>query len=182
MNEKRIVLGITGSIAAYRTCEVARNLQKQNIPVQVVMTENAARFVGPITFEALTDRPVYVGKWDEGMVHIQLKNMATVYGVIPATANILAKFASGIADDIVTTTYAVAANVCPVVVAPSMNPNMYSSAPVQRNLKQLQADGVIILDSAEGEAVCGDVGKGKMADTALVEKTLIELHRKAING
>lgn len=180
MDEKSILIGVTGSIAAYRACDLVRNLKKKGYPVQVVMTANATRFVSPLTFETLSDHTVYSGNWDEGMVHIRLKNLAALFAIVPATANSIGKFASGIADDIVSTTYLAAT--CPVVVAPAMNPNMYASRPVQRNLEILRKDGVIILEPDEGEVVCGDEGQGKLAKITDIEERLAEIYRRFISG
>lgn len=178
LEEKKslIVIAVTGGIAAYRTCELVRSLVKQEQTVQVIMTENATRFIGPVTFEGLTDREVFAGKWDEGMVHIRMKNMAKVFAVVPATANIIGKFASGIADELVSTTYMAAlGSGCPVIVAPSMNPGMYASPAVQRNLNLLKGDGVTVVDPAEGAAVCGDEGRGKMAEIGKIEEIILKL-------
>lgn len=174
MNEKSIIIAVTGSIAAYRACELVRSLMKQGCSVQVIMTENAQRFVGKLTFQTLTGQPVFINEWEEGMLHIDLKRKAAVFAVIPATANIIGKFACGIADDIVSSTYL--AMQCPKVIAPAMNPGMYSSPAVQRNLKILKNDGVLILDPVDGTVICGDEGKGKIADNLVIEKKLIELY------
>ena len=171
MSSKSILIAVTGGIAAYRTCELVRNLTKKGFPVRVIMTENAERFVGRLTFQALTGSPVYVASWEEGMVHIDMKNLAAVFGVVPATADIIGKFANGIADDLVSSTYLAAT--CPVVIAPSMNPGMYESRAVQRNLKTLREDGAIIVDPGEGEVVCGDEGRGKLATLDEIEARLI---------
>ena len=172
MKDKSILIAVTGSIAAFRTCELIRNLTKAGHDVRVLMTENAERFVGRVTFQALTGHTVYVSSWDEGMVHIDLKNMAGVFDVVPATANIIGKFAAGIADDVVSSTYL--AVTCPVVLAPAMNPGMYNSPAVQRNLATLQADGVVLVDPAEGEVVCGDVGRGKIAGLPTIEAAILK--------
>lgn len=173
-----IVIAVTGGIAAYRTCELVRSLVKRGEQVQVIMTENALNFIGKATFEGLTDRPVYAGKWDEGMIHIHLKNQARVFAVVPATANSIGKFAGGIGDDIVSTTYLAMTNVCPILIAPSMNPAMYESQAVQRNLSFLQESKVHIIDPSEGLAVCGDEGKGKMAPVEQIEEQIIALARQ----
>ncbi len=171
-----IILAVTGGIAAYRTCDLVRSLVKQGESVQVLMTENATKFVGTTTFEALTDRPVYSGNWDSGMIHIRMKNMARIFAVVPATANTIGKFASGIADDIVSTTYMVAVgHKIPVMIAPSMNPGMYMSPAVVRNIKTLQSDGVVIQDPSTGAAVCGDEGKGKMASVNDIENAIMNI-------
>ncbi|MCB1307883.1 MAG: phosphopantothenoylcysteine decarboxylase [Leptospiraceae bacterium] len=175
--EKSIVIAVTGSIAAFKTCELVRSLAKQGYPVQVIMTPNAERFIGRVTFQALTDRPVYVSEWETGMVHIDVKNMAGVFAVVPITANTIGKFANGIADDIVSSTYLALG--CPVLIAPAMNPGMFAHPAVQRNLSVLRQDGVQILDPTSGEVVCGDSGQGKMADIATIENRIIEVYRSA---
>lgn len=174
--EPSILIAVSGSIAAYKSCDLVRSLVKQGFPVRVIMTENAARFVGPVTFQALTGHNVYTSEWEAGMVHIDMKNLAAVFGVVPASANIIGKMANGIADDIVSSTYLAAT--CPVYVAPSMNPGMFQNAAVQRNLATLSGDGVRIIDPGEGEVVCGDVGQGKMADIATIERELIAAYKQ----
>ena len=172
MSEKKIVIAVSGSIAAYRTCELVRNISKQGYPVQVMMTKNAERFIGKITFEALSGNPVYNSSWEDGMQHIDVKNMAAIFAVVPATANVIGKFATGIADDLVSSTFLAAR--CPMILAPAMNPGMYASPAVQRNLHTLKEDGVQIVDPQEGEVVCGDEGQGKMATVSHLEKILID--------
>lgn len=180
-NDPRVILiAVSGSIAAYKTCDLVRSLVKQGYPVRVILTENAARFVGPVTFQALTGHNVYTSEWETGMVHIDLKNLAAVFAVVPATANIIGKMANGIADDIVSSTYLAAT--CPVYVAPSMNPGMYSSKAVQRNLRMLSEDGVQLIDPGEGEVVCGDTGQGKMADITVIEAELIAAYKSQIES
>lgn len=169
------VIAITGSIAAYRMCDLVRSLVKGGLTVRVVMSRNATRFVGPVTFEALTGQKVIVDDWEEGMLHIDLKNEASVFCVAPATANIIGKMANGIADDAVSTTYL--AMSCPVLLAPAMNPNMHAAKAVQRNLALLRADGVEILDPADGVVICGDEGKGKMVDISVLEAAILRLHK-----
>lgn len=173
---KEIVIAVTGSIAAYKTCELIRNLKKDNLPVKVIMSHNATKFIGKITFEALTGNSVMVDKFESGMPHIEVKNFASVFAVIPATANTIGKMAHGIAGDLLTSTY-LAAN-CPVVIAPAMNPGMYSKKVVQRNIELLKNDGVIVLDSQKGVVICGDEGYGKMADISEIQKILTQLHQK----
>ena len=161
MSKPSIVLAITGSIAAYKCCELVRSLLKKSYSVQVLMTENAGRFVSKLSLETLTGKEVMTSEWEEGMRHIDLKNMAGIYVVAPATANCIGKFAHGIADDLVSSAYL--AMQCPTLLAPAMNPGMYSSPAVQRNLQVLKKDGVKIADPAHGEVICGDLGQGKMA-------------------
>ncbi|MBW7856776.1 MAG: phosphopantothenoylcysteine decarboxylase [Leptonema sp. (in: Bacteria)] len=178
-SSKHPVIAVTGSIAIFRICELIRNLTKSGLSIRVMMTENATRFVGPLTFETLTERKVIVTDWDDGMLHITLKNEASVFVVAPATANIIGKMANGIADDAVSSAY-IAMN-APVLVAPAMNPNMYSSPAVTRNLQRLIDDGVEVLDPARGVVVCGDEGRGKMADLPQIETAILRLHEVGKN-
>lgn len=168
-----LVLGVSGSIAAYRACDLIRGLTKKGIDVHVCLTAGAENFVGRVTFEALTGHPVYQDQWASGMPHIELKRAGSVFAVVPATANIVGKFAHGIADDLLSSTYL--AHQGKVLLAPSMNPGMYASRAVQRNLKQLKEDGVVIVDPADGEAVCGDEGQGKLAAVSVIEARILEL-------
>lgn len=177
--KKNPVIAVTGSIAAYKTCELVRNITKKGISVRVIMTKNATRFVTPLTFRTLTNKEVIVDQWEEGMLHIDVKNEASVFAIVPATANIIGKMANGIADDLVSSAY-LAMNV-PVIVAPAMNPNMYLSKAVQRNLKILKDDGVVIIEPLEGEVICGDIGYGKMKDIQTIEKIILEYHYKNEN-
>ncbi len=176
MSSKEIVVAVSGSIAAYKACELVRNLTKKGFPVRVIMTENATHFVGKITFEALTGKPVRINEFDTGMAHIEIKNIASVFAVVPASANTLGKMANGIADDLVTSTYLAAT--CPILVAPSMNPGMYLHKAVQRNLSLLEKDGVHIVSPDRGIVVCGDEGYGKLATVESIEEKIIELHSK----
>ena len=175
MNRTFIVLAISGSIAAYKCCELVRTLVRKSYSVQVLMTENAERFVSKLSLQTLSARPVMTSEWEEGMLHIDLKNMAAVYAVVPATANCIGKFAHGIADDLVSSTYL--AMQCPTILAPAMNPGMYSNPAVQRNLGILKEDGVGIIDPTHGEVICGDSGQGKMASleeiNTRIEKILL---------
>ncbi|HMV81305.1 MAG TPA: flavoprotein [Leptospiraceae bacterium] len=173
LNEKQILIGVTGSIAAYKACELVRNLKKEGFPVRVVMTENALNFVGRTTFEALTDLPVYSSEYGGGMPHIELKNTAAVFAIVPATANIIGKMANGIADDLLSSLYLAA--VCPVIAAPAMNPGMYSHPAVQRNIQQIRKDGVEVIEPDDGTVVCGDTGKGKLAEIPIIQKRIIEV-------
>ncbi|TGK32721.1 phosphopantothenoylcysteine decarboxylase [Leptospira gomenensis] len=175
-SDKQILIAVSGSIAAYKACELVRALTKEGYPVRVIMTRNATEFIGPITFEALTGKKVRVDEYEEGMAHIDAKNSAAVMAVVPATANIIGKMANGIADDLVTSTY-LAAN-CPVIVAPAMNPFMYAHPSVQRNLKRLAEDGVILADPSAGVVICGDEGYGKLADVSSIQTLIVNAFRK----
>ena len=170
-----VVVGVTGSIAAYRSCDLIRSLTKKGIEVQVCLTAGAENFVGRVTFEALTGKDVYQDQWANGMPHIELKRAGSLLAIVPATANIIGKFANGIADDLLTSTYL--AHQGKVLIAPSMNPGMYASKAVQRNLATLKHDGVFIVDPADGEAVCGDEGQGKLAAIPAIEARILELLR-----
>ncbi len=175
-----ILIAVTGSIAAYKTCELVRNLTKAGHPVRVIMTPHATQFIGKIVFEALTNRPVLADEYESGMPHIESKRGVSVLAVVPATANILGKFAHGIADEIVTSTYL--AIQAPVLVAPAMNPGMWSHPATQRNVQILQADGVKVLSPQEGIAVCGDEGQGKLADLGLIEREILQIHKSRLQA
>jgi len=168
--KNEIVIAVSGGVAAYKACELVRNLVKSGYPVQVIMTRNAEKFVGKITFEALSGRPVYSDEFENGMLHIDLKNRAKLLAIVPATANIIGKIACGIADDLVSTTAMACSS--PVIMAPAMNPDMYNSPALQRNLSVLKNDGIIIVGPDEGMVVCGDQGMGKLADISLIQETI----------
>lgn len=165
---KRIVLGVTGGVAAYKACELARLLGKAGAAVDVVMTEAGTRFVAPLTFQALTGRPVYASLWDapqeNGMAHIDLTRGADAVIVAPATADFIAKLAHGFADDLLSSLCL--ARDCPLLVAPAMNRQMWEHPATRRNVAQLRADGVNILGPAAGEQACGEVGEGRMLEAA----------------
>ena len=166
MNGVRVLVGITGGIAAYKTCEVVRGLVKRGAEVQVLMTENATRFVTPLTFEALSLRPTRVTEYDVGMIgtgHIDLARWGNVMVIAPATANTLAQMASGHASSLISTVYL--AFTGPVIVAPAMNTRMLEHPATGRNLDQLLRDGVTILPTQEGVLACGEKGLGAMAAT-----------------
>ncbi|HZZ91752.1 MAG TPA: bifunctional phosphopantothenoylcysteine decarboxylase/phosphopantothenate--cysteine ligase CoaBC [Usitatibacter sp.] len=164
--DRRLLLGVTGGIAAYKAAELARLLQRNNVDVRVAMTSAATRFVGPSTFQALTGKPVALDLWDasvpNAMSHIELSRGVNAILVAPASANFLAKVAQGIADDLLSTT-CLARN-CPLLVAPAMNREMWDAPATQRNVAQLRADGVSILGPAAGEQACGETGLGRMLE------------------
>jgi len=163
---KRIVLGVTGGIAAYKAAELVRLLGKQGADVQVAMTEGATHFVTATTFQALSGKPVYMDQWDarmpNAMAHIDLSRQADLILVAPASADFLARVAHGMADDLLATM--VLARDCPLLVAPAMNRQMWENPATQRNVAQLHADGVQILGPASGEQACGEVGAGRMLE------------------
>src|SRR5205085_2251300 len=161
-----IALGVTGGIGAYKAVEVARGLQKRGHDVVAVMTHAATRFVGPVTFEAITRRRVIVDQFDAGMnadiEHIALASTIDLLVIAPATANVIGKLANGIADDFLSTLYI--ATRAPVLVAPAMNTNMFAHEAVRRNLDTLAARGVRFVEPGEGYLACGWIGKGRLAE------------------
>jgi phosphopantothenoylcysteine decarboxylase/phosphopantothenate--cysteine ligase len=163
---KRIVLGVTGGIAAYKAAELSRLLVKAGATVDVVLTQAGSEFVGAMTFQALTGRPVWQSLWDDrmshGMAHIDLTRGAAAVLIVPATANVLAKLAHGVCDDLLSTLCL--ARDCPLLVAPAMNRQMWEHPATQRNMDLLSRDGVKILGPASGDQACGEVGEGRMLE------------------
>jgi|TARA_B110000259_G_scaffold50568_1_gene59537 phosphopantothenoylcysteine decarboxylase/phosphopantothenate--cysteine ligase len=163
---KSLVLGITGGIAAYKTAELVRLLIKSNIDVQVVMTESATKFITPMTMQALSGKPVFVGMWDEGidngMPHIELSRYADAILIAPCTAEFVAKLLHGRADDLLSTLCL--ARDCPLLVAPAMNKQMWENPATQRNFTQLAADNISIFGPGNGEQACGETGDGRMLE------------------
>lgn len=177
MKKPCVVLGVTGGIAVYKACELLRLLQKRGIDVFVVMTQNACRFVAPLTFETLSGHPVAVDTFDRPQTweveHIALAKRADLFLIAPATANIMGKMACGIADDMLSTT--VMATRAPVLVAPAMNTGMWENAAVQQNIKTLRARGVEIVAPVSGHLACGDSGAGKLEDVEVIAERACEL-------
>jgi phosphopantothenoylcysteine decarboxylase/phosphopantothenate--cysteine ligase len=177
VQDKHIVLGVSGGIAAYKSAELLRLIMKNNATAQVVMTANAARFVAPLTFEALSRRKVCVDLFRDrhsaAVDHIQWAEEADAVVIAPATANVIAKMAHGIADDALTTL--MLAVTCPVLICPAMNTHMYESRPVQRNLDILRSMGFEVLAAAQGELACGTTGPGRLPDPALIADRLDKL-------
>ena len=165
-----IALGVSGGIGAYKAVEVARGLQQRGHDVAAVMTANAQRFVGPLTFEAITKRRVATDQFAPGVNadidHIALASEAELLLVAPATANVIGKFAGGIADDFLSSLYL--ATTAPVLLAPAMNTNMLAHPAVQANLRTLAEQGVRFIDPGEGYLACGWVGKGRLAEPAVI--------------
>jgi phosphopantothenoylcysteine decarboxylase/phosphopantothenate--cysteine ligase len=163
-----IALGVTGGIGAYKAVEVCRGLQQRGHEVVAVMTRSAARFVGPVTFEAITRRPVITSQWRPGMnadiEHIAIADGIALLLVAPCTANVIGKFANGIADDFLSSLYL--ATRAPVLLAPAMNSNMLAHEAVQRNLQTLASRGVRFVEPGEGYLACGWIGKGRLAEPA----------------
>lgn len=168
---KNIILGITGSIACYKACDIANTLTKEGNSVKVIMTEAGARFVTPLTFTTLTKNRVYTDMFDEQepeyVAHIRLAEEADLMVICPASANFIAKAAAGIADDMLTTTYLAYVNK-PVIVCPAMNTNMYENPATQKNLETLRDRGVTIVEPKVAHLACGATGKGALADTDVV--------------
>src|SRR5436305_3093177 len=156
----RVVLGVTGGIAAYKSAELVRLFVKSNVTVDVVLTTAGAQFVTATTFQALSGRPVLSDLWQSGsadaMGHIALSRGADAILVAPASADFIAKIAHGLADDLLSTMCL--ARACPLLVAPTMNVQMWSNAATQRNIAQLKADGIEILGPGKGSQACGEVG------------------------
>lgn len=163
--QKTVLVGVTGCIAAYKSAEIVRGLQKRGIRVKVVMTEHATHFVDPLTFRSLTHEPVAVGLFDDPsdpIHHISLAEEADCFLIAPCTANVVAKIAHGIADDLLTTT--ALACTAPLVVAPAMNVHMYEAQATQDNLATLTRRGARIVEAGSGYLACGDVGRGRLAE------------------
>ncbi|QRF23782.1 bifunctional phosphopantothenoylcysteine decarboxylase/phosphopantothenate--cysteine ligase CoaBC [Alicyclobacillus sp. TC] len=166
MEDKHILLGVSGGIAAFKAASLASLLVKEKYAVQVLMTEHALEFVTPLTFQALTKRPVIVSTFDEpspdSIAHIHLADHAKLYVIAPATANVIAKLAHGLADDMVTTT--ALAVTCPLMVVPAMNVHMMNHPAVIDNLEILRSRGVLVVDPAEGPLACGYTGRGRLPE------------------
>lgn len=182
---KRIVLGVTGGIAAYKAAELVRLLIKQGATVQVAMSEAATRFVTPVTFQALSANPVFSDQWDprvaNNMAHIDLSRDADALLIAPATADFLAKLAHGLADDLLST-LTLARN-CPLLVAPAMNLQMWDNAATRRNIATLRDDGVSILGPACGDQACGETGLGRMIEPEEIVAELIAFFQpKVLKG
>ena len=167
MASHKIILGITGGIAAYKAAELTRLLVKDDFDVQVVMTESASQFITPLTFQALSGKEVLTSLWksntSNGMSHIELSRNYDLIVIAPASANFLAKLTHGFADDLLSS-LCLARN-CPIAVAPAMNVHMWTNQATQRNVSQLQQDGVIFFGPDSGKQACGDIGLGRMLDT-----------------
>jgi phosphopantothenoylcysteine decarboxylase/phosphopantothenate--cysteine ligase len=172
-----VVLGVTGCIAAYKAVEVLRGLQKRGVDVQVVMTGHATRFVTPLTFQSVSGHPVISGMFDPTddpeIKHIQLAQSAELLLIAPATANSLAKFANGIADDFLSTLYI--STTAPVLVAPAMNVEMWAHPATQENVRRLRARGVRFVDPEEGYLACKTVGAGRLAEPAEIVDRAMEI-------
>lgn len=185
LSGKTVVLGVTGGIAAYKTCDLVSRLRKKSINVHVIMTGHACEFVQPLTFETLCSNRVVTDQFNRDfpweVEHIALAKRADVFAVVPATANIIAKAANGIADDMLSTT--LLATRAPVLFAPAMNTAMYEHPATQSNLATLRSRGALMVEPASGRLACGDTGKGKLADVESIEEAIISaLTKKDLEG
>src|SRR3954466_1354178 len=175
MANKRIGLGVTGGIAAYKAVEVMRALQKAGCEVSVAMTRHATEFVQPLTFRALTEKHVIVDDYDpqnpDPIAHVNFSQNIDLLLIAPATANIISKFANGVADDFLSSTYL--ASTAPVLIAPAMNTTMWEQPATRRNVETLKADGVHFVEPIAGELACKTVGTGKLEDVEnIVEQAM----------
>lgn len=177
---KKIVVGISGGIAAFKACQLVSDLVKK-YEVQVIMTENATKFINPITFESLTGRKCLTDTFDRNfryeVEHISVAKWADLFVVAPATANVIAKFAHGICDDMLTTTFLACKS--PKIIVPAMNTNMYENPITLDNIAQLKKYGMHIVEPISGYLACGDTGRGKMAEIALIED-VISMHLEPV--
>ncbi|HEV7798653.1 MAG TPA: bifunctional phosphopantothenoylcysteine decarboxylase/phosphopantothenate--cysteine ligase CoaBC [Pyrinomonadaceae bacterium] len=175
--EKKVALGISGGIAAYKAAEVLRGLQRAGCTVRVGMTKRACEFVQPLTFRALSGSHVIVDDYapdnPDPIAHITFSQTVDLFLIAPATANIIGKLANGIADDFLTSTYL--ASTAPVLIAPAMNTSMWHHPATQRNLQQLRADGVHIIEPDEGEMACGSVGPGRLSEPERIVAAALEI-------
>ncbi|MCU0938269.1 MAG: bifunctional phosphopantothenoylcysteine decarboxylase/phosphopantothenate--cysteine ligase CoaBC [Burkholderiaceae bacterium] len=188
LHGKHLVLGLTGGIAAYKACELARRMQDEGATVQAVMTRAAQEFVTATTLQALTGRPVFTDQWGQdggrvsnAMPHIDLTRIADAIVVAPASAHFIARTAHGLADDLLSTL--VLARRCPLLVAPAMNVEMWSNPATQRNVETLRGDGVVFLGPASGEQACGETGAGRMLEPhELLEDVVAFFQPKLLAG
>lgn len=182
---RRIVLGVTGGVAAYKSAELTRLMVKAGARVDVVLTQSGAQFVGPATFQALSGRAVWTELWDDrmanSMAHIDLGRGAAAVLIAPTTADFMAKLTHGVADDLLSTLCL--ARDCPLLLAPAMNRQMWANPATQRNVTQLRADGVQILGPVSGEQACGEVGEGRMLEAQDIFDLLVaSLQAKVLLG
>ena len=179
---KKIVLGISGGIAAYKSDELARLLMQEGASVQVVMTEAAQQFVTPVTMQALTGNPVFTSQWDSSiannMAHIELSRAADAILIAPASADLMAKLSLGLADDLLTTLCL--ARDCPLLLAPAMNKQMWEHAATQRSVTRLAQDQITLLGPAAGAQACGEVGMGRMLEPAEITEQIVAFFQKKL--
>lgn len=188
LESKVVVLGVSGSIAAYKAADVASMLVKAGAEVHVIMTRNATNIINPIAFETLTGRKCLVETFDRGfefnVAHVSLAKRADCLAVAPATANVIAKFAHGLADDMLSTTFLAAE--CPRLVFPAMNTRMLENPATQANIGTCRSRGILVFDSADGRLACGDSGRGKLPPPAeifaAIERTVAQARRRDFEG
>ncbi len=177
--KKTVILGVTGCIAAYKTLEVMSILKKRGYNIKVIMTKSATEFVTPLSFETLSRNQVILGTFDKKekyeVEHVSLAKEATVFAVVPATANIIAKIAHGVADDMLSTTALSMPDSVPKLIAPAMNTVMYEDEITQRNIAELQSRGYAVVEPDSGMLACGDVGKGHIADEEAIADMIDKL-------
>lgn len=175
--EKKVALGITGGIAAYKAAEVLRGLQRAGCTVRVGMTRRACEFIQPLTFRALSGSHVIVDDYapdnPDPIAHITFSQTVDLFLIAPATANIISKLANGIADDFLSSTYL--ACTAPVLIAPAMNTSMWHHPATQRNLQQLRADGVFVIEPDEGEMACGTIGPGRLSEPERIVAAALDI-------
>lgn len=176
-SQPRIALGVSGGIAAYKAAEVLRGLQRAGCQVRVGMTQRACEFIQPLTFRALSGSPVIVDDYapenPDPIAHITFSQTVDLFIVAPATANLIAKFANGIADDFLSSTYLAAK--CPVLIAPAMNTTMWQHPATQRNIERLRNDGVHIIEPDAGEMACGTIGPGRLSEPERIVSAALDL-------
>lgn len=177
MKKNKLLLGVTASIAAYKSCEIVREFKKRDIDVYTVMTKNATKLVTPLTFKTLSENPVFVEMFAENsfytMPHINLTEICKTMLIAPATANIIGKIANGIADDLLSTlALSFKRN---IFIAPAMNSAMYNNPVVQQNIKKLkELERIFVIEPEEGELACGEIGKGRLADINKIVKVVLK--------
>ena len=173
LKDKKIVLGVTGGISAYKACELSRMIIKEGAQVKVVMTSNAKKFVSSLTFQYLTGNKVADDMYDleeSGISHIQLADENDLIVICPATANFISKYANGIADNLLLNV--LLASKSQIILCPAMNVNMYENNLMQDNIKKLIKNGIHIVEPDSGELACGWIGKGRLADLETIMETI----------
>lgn len=186
LENKRLILGLSGGIACYKSAEFLRRAQDEGAEFDVVMTAGAQQFITPVTFKALSGRQVHTDLWDnsspDNMAHIHLSRSADAIIIAPASTNLIARLAAGLADDLLTT-LCIARGNCPLILAPAMNKEMWAHPATQRNIAQLRADGVHIIGPGAGDQACGEVGDGRMLEPLeLLAETIAFFQPKALAG
>lgn len=187
LSGKKILLGLTGGIACYKSAEFARAMIREGASVQVVMTEGAKEFITPLTMQALTGHTVYSRQWDDqpdnNMPHIDLTRQVDAVVIAPCTANFMSKLANGLGDDLLSTLCLARPAHIPFIVAPAMNAEMWKKPATQRNLNQLKEDGVLIMGPASGFQACGEIGDGRMLEPAqMLEEVIAAMQPKTLQN